>query len=157
MRIPKIYLETSVFNFVFADDAPERRDNTIKLFNEIRGGLYRPFTSVYVTEEINNASAEIKEKIFKYMSNYDIKNLHKTNEIEHLADEYVMEGIIPLKYRTDALHIAAATVNELDIIVSWNFEHIVKRKTNIMTEVVNLHNGYKKIEIYSPEEVINGV
>jgi hypothetical protein len=55
---------------------------------------------------------------------------------------------------TDALHIAAATVHDLDIIVSYNFRHIVKRKTVTMIEVVNLREGYKRIGIFSPTEVI---
>jgi len=80
--------------------------------------------------------------------------LPKSAEIKRLADIYVAEGIIPAKYSTDALHIAAATVNDLDFVASWNFKHIVKRKTVIMTEAVNLRNNYKKIGIFSPTEVI---
>ncbi len=65
-----------------------------------------------------------------------------------------MEGTIPRKYAADALHIAAATVHDIDLIVSYNFKHIVKLKTVTMTEIVNLREGYKKIGIFSPTEVI---
>jgi hypothetical protein len=71
-----------------------------------------------------------------------------------LADIYVTEGIIPQKYRTDALHIAIATVMDLDFVVSFNFKHIVKRKTIMMSSVVNMREGYKQIGIFSPTEVI---
>ena len=67
---------------------------------------------------------------------------------------YVSNGVIPHKYRTDGLHIAIATVNNLDMIISMNFQHIVKRKTIKMTSAINTINGYKAIEIYSPMEVI---
>jgi len=157
MRIPKIYLETSVLNFIFADDAPDKKADTLRLFEEIGEGKFRPFTSIYVTEEIDNASENKKRGMYGLIIDHDVDILQKTDEIKRLADLYVEEGIIPKKYAADALHIAAATVNDLDIIVSWNFRHIVKRKTVIMTESVNLRNGYKKMEIYSPSQVIEYV
>jgi hypothetical protein len=75
-------------------------------------------------------------------------------EAIELADRYVKEGIIPARYRSDALHIAAAVTNGIDVIVSWNFEHIVKLKTRVMVDGVNKLLGYHEIEICSPEEVI---
>ena len=157
MRIQKIYLETSVFNFVFADDAPDKKADTVKLFEEIKNKKFLPFTSNYVTEEIDKAPHEKKENMHGLILGYGIEILQDADEIEHLSDKYITEGIIPEKYKTDALHIAAATVNDLDAVVSWNFEHIVKRKTMIMTEVVNRRNGYNKVDIYSPSEVIRNV
>ena len=71
-----------------------------------------------------------------------------------LADAYIAEGVIPLKYRNDALHLAIATVNGLDMIISMNFQHIVKRKTVKLTGAINVLNGYQAIEIYSPMEVV---
>ena len=157
MRIPKIYLETSVLNFVFADDAPDKRSDTLKLFEEIKNGRYCPFTSIYVTEETDKATEDKRKKMYEVVLDYKIDILQKTNEIKQLADIYVNEGIIPKRYVMDALHIAAATINNIDAIISWNFEHIVKRKTIIMTESVNLRNGYKKVEIYSPAQVVEYV
>ena len=61
---------------------------------------------------------------------------------------------LPEKYLTDGLHIAIATVNDLDMIVSMNFKHIVKRKTILATGKINNLNGYRAVEIYSPMEVI---
>lgn len=75
-------------------------------------------------------------------------------ETEELAERYIREGIIPIRYRSDALHIAAAVVNGIDVIVSWNFEHIVKLKTRVMVNGVNRLLGYHEVEICSPEEVI---
>jgi len=75
------------------------------------------------------------------------------DEAERLADTYVEQGIIPLKYRTDGIHIAVAAVNDLDMIISMNFQHIVKRKTKIGTGNVNALNGYRAVEIYTPMEV----
>jgi len=158
MRIPKIYLETSVLNFVFADDSPDKKADTIKLFKEIKNGKYVPYTSDYVKKEIDDTPDLNKRcELNKIAKEYSTKILPSTEEMEQLADEYLKEGIIPEKHRTDALHIAAATVNGLDMIISWNFQHIVKMKTILMTEIVNLRNDYKKVEIYSPSEVIEDV
>ena len=157
-NIPKIYLETSILNFVFADDSPEKKTDTIKLFGMIKDGAYRPFTSEYVREEIGKTPDKEKmNDMYRLITEHGVNVLRNTEETERLAAEYVKERIIPEKHMTDALHIAAATVNELDIILSWNFQHIVKRKTIIMTEAINLRNGYKKVEIYSPTEVIKNV
>jgi len=158
MRIPKIYLETSVLNFVFADDSPDKKADTIKLFKMIETGRFVPYTSEYAKNEIDSSpDAEKRIKMNDLIAEHNIEKLRKTGEIQHLADEYVKEGVIPEKYRTDALHIATAAFYELDMIISWNFEHIVKRKTIVRTGEINLRNGYKKVEIYSPSEVIEDV
>ena len=154
MRIPKIYLETSVFNFYFADDAPDKKQDTLKLFEEIVAGLYIPYTSAYVMQELVRADEPKQCQMVGLIEKYDMRFLEQNNTIRTLAGMYVSEGIIPEKHLTDALHIAAATVNDLDVVVSYNFQHIVKRKTVTMTEVVNLREGYKRIGIFSPTEVI---
>jgi len=65
-----------------------------------------------------------------------------------------MKEIIPGRYRTDGLHIAIATVNDLDMIISMNFQHIVKRKTKLATGSINAINGYHAVEIFNPMEVV---
>ncbi len=155
MRAPKIYLETSVFNFVFANDSPDKRADTLVLFEEIRQGRFEPYTSAYVLEELELASEPKRSDMHNLIAQYSIPVLSGSNEAETLAAFYVSEGIIPSRYSADALHIAIATVNDLDLIASYNFKHIVKLKTVTMTEVVNLREGYKKIGIFSPTEIID--
>ena len=84
---------------------------------------------------------------------YGIKVLVLNSEAEQLADIYVEKGVIPIKYRTDGIHIAVAVVNDLDMIISMNFQHIVKRKTKIETASINALNGYRTVEICTPMEV----
>jgi hypothetical protein len=154
MRIPKIYLETTIFNFYFADDALEKRQDTLKLFEEISEGKYIPLTSVYVTDELDDASEEKRDKMYGLISKYNIEILPAGVEAQELSQRYVNEGIIPVKYKEDADHIAVAVVNGLDVIVSYNFKHIVKLKTKTMTGAVNRMLGYREIEIVSPTEVV---
>lgn len=156
-RTPKMYIETSVFNFFFTDDAPERRKDTLTLFEEIRRGKYAPYTSSYVLDELRAAPEPKRSKMLELAAGHGMIILQSDEEARRLADIYVREGIIPQKYFLDALHIAMAAVRDLDFIVSYNFKHIVKRKTVIMTEAINVREGYKKIGIFSPTEVIEYV
>ena len=106
-------------------------------------------------EELEQASEPKRTKMLDLLREYNIKTLEADPEVERLADVYVSEGIIPFKYATDSQHIAMATVKGMDFIVSLNFKHIVKRKTIEMSELINYREGYKKIGIYSPAEVID--
>lgn len=154
MRTLNIYIETSVFNFYFSDQDEEKKADTIKLFDEIRIKKYKPFVSASVLEELSRASEPKRSMMISLVSEYEMQLLPASLEAEQLADEYVLEGIIPDKYRTDGIHIALTAVYGLDFIVSYNFTHIVKRKTIEMTEIVNFREGYKRVGIYSPTEVI---
>jgi hypothetical protein len=154
MRPPNIYMETSVFNFYFSEQDEEKKQHTLKLFEEIKEGKYVPHTSAYVAEELANASEPKKSQMLGLITEYGMEVLPVDPESERLASVYVDEGIIPSKYRTDGIHIAVTTVSGLDFIVSYNFNHIVKRKTIEMTEIINFREGYKRVGIYSPTEVI---
>jgi len=92
--------------------------------------------------------------MLRLIADSEIAVLETSVEAERLADDYAAENVIPLKYRTDGLHIAIASVNDMDMIISLNFQHIVKRKTVIMTGAINALKGYRATEIYSPMEVV---
>jgi len=154
MRTPKIYIETTLFNFYFDEDRGFAHESTIALFKEIAAGKYEAFTSTYVTDELENAPEAKRDKMMGLLAKYNITVLAPNDEAVRLAGIYVAEGIIPPRYRTDGLHIAIATVNDLEMIISMNFQHIVKRKTKIATGNINALNGYRAIEILNPMEVI---
>ena len=154
MRKQKIYIETTLFNHYFDEDRGFAHESTVALFKEITAGKYEAFTSTYVTDELENAPGEKRDKMITLIAEYGIAVLAPTDEAVRMADLYISESIIPIKYRTDGLHIALATVNDLDMIISMNFQHIVKRKTKIGTGNINALNGYRAVEIYSPMEVI---
>jgi len=155
MRIPSIYLETTIFNFPFADDAPQYQADTLKLFTEIKSGKFHAFTSEYVMQELEDTKDKIKlERMKALIVDYRITVVPASEEIKQLADVYISEHIIPEKFTTDALHIAAATIANLDFIISLNFRHIVKHKTIFETEVINTREGFKRVFIHTPAEVI---
>jgi len=154
MRKQKLYLETTLFNFYFDEDRGFAHEGTVNLFADIAAGKYQAFTSRFVIDELNDAPEEKREKMLNLILKYDIPILETSEDAVRIADLYIEEKIIPYKYRTDGLHIAIATVNDLDMIISMNFQHIVKRKTKIGTANINALNGYRAVEIYSPMEVI---
>lgn len=154
MKKVKYYLATTIFNFVFAEGDAEKKDITLKLFKDlvlIAEGIY---ISDEVIREISRAPEPRKSQLERLLRETNPLLLEVDMEAEELAERYVKEGIIPERYRSDALHIAVAVINGIEVIVSWNFEHIVKLKTRVMVNGVNRLSGYHEIEICSPEEVI---
>jgi hypothetical protein len=107
--------------------------------------------------EISRAPAEIAMKLREVINSVNLIELPVDENSQLLAKKYIEQGIIPAKYEDDALHIAIASVNNLDVIVSWNYKHIVKLKTKKEVTGINALLGYKEIEIYSPLEVIEDV
>lgn len=148
----KLYLETSVLNFLFASDAPEKMEITHEFFRKL--GDNEVFISELVLEEIEK-SPEPKRILLRGVVNaYKLRAVKITGDAEELARKYVSEGIIPDKYYNDALHIALTTLYEMDVIVSWNMKHIVKLKTLAGVRDVNEKLNYKGILICTPEEAI---
>ena len=148
----KIYIESSVFNFVFAEDAPEKQKITKEFFaNKLTN--YDAYVSELVFNELSKTKEPKRSALLGLIGNFPSKNLETTNEIVDLAEIYVKEKIIPEKFINDALHIAIATVNGIDVVVSWNMEHIVKVKTIVEVNKINLKKGYKQIIIVTPEEI----
>ena len=153
MRIPRIYLETTMFNYYFEQEREAHAD-TVKLFEEIKEGKYQAFTSVYATRELLRASDDRARKMINLISEYGITILEAAEEADTLAAIYQKQGIIPQGSTVDAQHIAVASINDLDMIISLNFKHIVRKKTVTMTGRVNADLGYKSVEIHSPMEVV---
>jgi len=142
-----------MFNYYF-DKEREAHADTVKLFEEIKAGKYQAFTSMYAVEELQEAPEERAQKMLDLITEFDITVLDSSEEADRLAATYQEQGIIPRRSTEDAQHIAVASVNDLDMIISLNFRHIVRKKTVTMTGLVNITNGYKSIEIHSPMEVV---
>lgn len=105
-----VYLDTSVINFLFADDAPEKREITIDFFdNFVKLGVYDTFVTEYVIAEINQTGSEIERaKLLKVIEDFPIEllSVEKAEEIGMLAQTYLDNGIMPPKKLFDALHVA---------------------------------------------------
>ena len=159
MKKLRIYLDTSVINFLFADDAPEKRDITRKFF-AAHITKYEAVISAVVVDEINKTRNHgKKEVLLEVLTKYDLKqlSLEALPEIQSLAKAYVEQGVIPLKKNDDALHLAVCTINQVDVLVSWNFEHLANVNKEKRVLAVNQENGYYyPMRITTPLEVMDG-
>jgi hypothetical protein len=77
-----------------------------------------------------------------------------SEEMTALAESYIQENVITRNYFEDALHIACATISHVDLLVSWNFKHIVNYNRIMQFNAINLLNGYRTLYIFSPMEVL---
>jgi len=154
LRKIKCYIDTSVLNFFFAEDDIAKRNVTIRFFDQLNTIFDQVYISDEVIREVRASSEPRRSQLEKLIEKTDPILLEINTEVDELANRYVAEGIIPERFGSDAIHIAIATVNEIDVVISWNFEHIVKLKARIMVNAVNILMGYREIEICSPEEVI---
>lgn len=149
----RVYFETTVINRYF-EDGREHCADTKTLFNMILSGDIEAFTSAAVLEEIDNAPEPKRSHMLELISQLNMTVLEVEQPAYDLADIYIEMGVIPAKFRLDGIHIAMATVYELDCIVSLNFHHINKIKTKTAVEIINRMRGYGNPFICTPMEVI---
>ncbi len=156
MRKLKLYLETSVWGFFFADDAPEKRDITKMFFSSVKEDLYEVFISDVVLREIGNAPEPKRGALFDLISEYTPVELETTAEANELTEAYMSRGIVPKGKRDDAFHVAIATVSEVDAVITWNYQHLANLRRAELFNGVNLEMGYtKRLEMVTPMEVSN--
>jgi len=154
MTKPRLYLETSVWNFIFADDAPEKKQITLAFFNKVKNGEYEIFISDTVIQEIERADEDKKRQLFESIEHYKPKVLEINDDVGRMSREYISEGVIPQTKLDDATHAAVATVHRLDALISWNLKHLANYNKMERINEVNIRNGYsKRLELITPMEV----
>ncbi len=149
MKTQRVYLDTSVIGGCFDDEFAVWSN---ALIDDIRSGLFRGATSEVVEAEIADAPENV-QKIFIEFIKMNPEVLMVTEETLKLVDVYLQHKILSERFRNDMLHIALATIEDVDILVSWNFRHIVRYDKIRQFNAVNLEQGYHTLEIYSPMEV----
>jgi predicted nucleic acid-binding protein len=151
MKIQKVYIDTSVIGGCFDVEFSKW---SIGLFNDIRKGLWAPAVSEVVSAEVSFAPKEVREK-FNELLSYNPQVLAVDSSVEMLVDAYIGHRILPEQFRNDMLHIALASAHEVDILVSWNFKHIVHFEKIVKFNAVNLEYGFRQLMIFSPREVVS--
>lgn len=146
----RIYIDTSVIGGCF-DAEFEKWSN--RLFDELIEGQKIAVVSDITYREIELAPKQVHDKLFSIPEDYREDILTNT-EVETLAENYVKSGAVSHKFYEDALHIANATIQKADIVVSWNFKHIVNLDRIRKYNAVNLMFGYSTIEIRTPREIL---
>jgi predicted nucleic acid-binding protein len=149
-----LYLDTSVVSHLDHPDNPQNTLITQKLWDSCKKQEYIVFISELVLIELEGCNPAKKTKLYSYLRQVDYNLIFLTEEISNLAEKYINSAIIPQKYRSDALHIAAP-VSNCDFLVSWNFKHIVRAKTILGVNGVNKLAGYKEIQIVSSNMLVD--
>lgn len=155
MKKLSIYLETSIWNYVYADDAPEKKEVTLKFFEEVSKNSFDTYISPSVIQEIEQAPSPKKELLDKLLRGHEPQLLEYSPEIDTLAQAYLSRGAIPKKKIQDANHVAYATYHKMDVLLTWNYKHLANVRKKYLIEAINLENGYNKaLELVTPYEVI---
>ena len=151
MKAQRVYIDTSVLGGCYD---PEFARWSNALMADFHSGRLKPVISEIITAEIADAPPEVRELLADLLA-LTPETLDITPEVLALADAYQEHGILTPKFYADGLHIALATSAEVDLLVSWNFRHIVHYDKIRLFTAVNLERGYKPLAIYSPREVAN--
>lgn len=146
-----VYLDTSVFGGTQDDEFAEVSE---LFFRQVRRGAFVVLVSALTTDELDEAPENV-QRVLRELPPERIEPVALNEEVRELAGEYVRAGVLGPASMDDATHVAAATVAAADLIVSWNFRHIVNYNRIRGFNAVNVRMGYRPITILSPREVID--
>lgn len=146
----KVYADTSVIGGCF-DDEFKQWSNA--LFQEFVVGTKHIMLSDLTLQELEFARQEVREKVIEIPDKHRVA-IGITDEAILLAETYINEGTLTKKSYNDALHIALATLNNSDVLASWNFKHIVNLDRIRLYNSINLRLGFRIIEIRTPREIL---
>jgi len=146
-----LYVDTSVIGGYFDIEFAEA---TQSLFDNLENSHYKIMYSSVTEDELINAPKQVRDFLNTIPENLKIR-VELSEEAVNLADTYIEEKVVGKTSREDCFHIALATIHKADILVSWNFKHIVNVFRIRGYNAVNLKLGYTQIDIRSPKDIIN--
>ncbi|MBX2931919.1 MAG: type II toxin-antitoxin system VapC family toxin [Chitinophagaceae bacterium] len=150
MQKQRLYLDTSVFGGFYDDEFSEF---TVQLFERLNKGEFTLLFSTITQDELENAPERVRNLV-KQLKADNTEFLEVTDEAVDLATEYIEEKVVGQTSYADCLHIALATINRADYLISWNFKHIVNVQRIRGYNAINLKSAYKILEIRSPRDFV---
>ena len=150
MLRPRIYVDTSVIGGCFDEEFEEYSN---QLLDEFVSGRKIVIVSDVVLLELEGAPDNVRGVLADVPSE-NIEYVSLNEESIQLADSYLKDGVVAESSISDARHIAIASVERVDVLVSWNFKHIVNINRIHLLNSVNIKLGYPLLEIRSPREVL---
>ncbi len=119
--IKRVYIDTSVFGGYFDKEFEEP---TKVFFNKLFENSVKILVSEILELELYRAPDCIRD-LFESLPSFLIERVELTEEVKLLSEKYISEKVVGKTSQADCLHIALATINRADVLVSWNFKHIV--------------------------------
>lgn len=151
-----VYIESTVISYY---TARRTRDIIAAAHSEITCEWWEtvlprisPYISQIVLDEISRGDTDAATRRVSAVKGFPL--LEVTVEISRLADAYFKALDIPEKARNDSLHLAIATLNGMDFLVSWNCAHIASARVRKIVESLNNDEGYATPTICTPEELM---
>src|SRR6476660_4485122 len=149
---PSTYLETSVIGAYLDNGEPFRRDLTIRWW-EHELSQYRAVISPLVVRELERTEEPHRSAYLKLVRR--LEQVELSEECAILADGYVSRGIFHRKYIADALHVAIASVNKADLLVTWDFGYIANVHRQSRVQLFNTAAGFFVPMIVTPEFLVS--
>ena len=148
--VKRVYIDTSVVGGYFDNEFSE---DTIPFFEFVKAGKFRIIVSDLLEAELLRAPAQVKSLLDGIPTKY-IENIRLNKEAIDLADKYIGAKVVGQTSRADCQHIAMATIAKADVLVSWNFKHIVNLDRIRGYNGINYQFGFQMIEIRTPKEIM---
>ena len=147
----RVYIDTSVVGGQFDK---EFSDDTVPFFEAVTNGQIIIIVSDLLEAELLRAPQHVRD-FLAALPSLQIENIRLTQEAAELADQYILAKVVGQTSRADCQHIAMATTVKADVLVSWNFKHIVNLDKIRGYNGINYQLGHNMIEIRTPKEIIN--
>ena len=146
----RFYFDTSVFGGLFDI---EFKDETSLLFDKVKSGEILCVYSNLTESELSNAPERVR-LFFESIKDQEKEKVTVTQDALKLAQAYIEEKVVGETSLDDCIHIATATIHKVDLLVSWNFKHIVNIYRIRGYNSINLKLGYTTLNIHSPKEIV---
>lgn len=138
----RVYIETSVWSYAFAEDAPDHSAITHQFFDRCRQGAFECLVSQVVMDELEAARSPLRERMVGLVHEIAPAMVIVVDEARQLADAFLKHGAVPPSKPEDALHVAAAFSCRADVLVSWNFRHIANVRRAAKFNAVAVLEGH---------------
>jgi predicted nucleic acid-binding protein len=153
----KVYIETTIVSYLTARRSRDlliaaRQEATTELWSKLLSSEFTTYTSTLVYQEAQQGDQDQAHKRLETLSPFAVLDIDQ--EAGTLAERLLVAKAIPAEYPDDALHMAVAAVNGMDVLVTWNFAHLNNPVARTRIRQIIEDNGYRCPEVCSPEELL---
>jgi type I restriction enzyme M protein len=142
----RVYVDTSVIGGCEDEEFREPSRRLFELFK--RGELILVFSRATL-DELRPAPERVR-MVLDAVPEEHTEFLQFSATVRQLAKRYIAAGVVGPSMLDDALHLAFATLADADVLVSWNFRHIVNLRRIHLVNAVNRELGYPSPDIRTP-------
>jgi len=125
----------------------------VQFFEEARQGQFVMVVSNVTLDELALAPDAVRAFLAD-LPPQQVGIINTSPESDDLRNAYLEAAVVGPASSNDTAHVAVATIFNVDLMVSWNFKHIVHFEKIGGYEGVNSLRGYRSPRIYSPREVV---